>query len=162
GRPVSLKEATAAVDARVGPFSFLGNELAGPVRAHLEGLTRTGQAVAAPAGGWPGWRWAGGGWPGAGGGGGPARARDAARVRGARSGARLRAPSGRPAPSGGRGGAARSLSLEEARQEAAVDRPVEDDGGQPQGRPPVPRAPSGGPAGVPDAAPAPGGARAPR
>jgi glyoxylase-like metal-dependent hydrolase (beta-lactamase superfamily II) len=61
GRPVSLKEATAAVDARVGPFSFLGNELAGPVRAHLEDLTRTGQAVTAPAGDWPGWRWTGGG-----------------------------------------------------------------------------------------------------
>jgi glyoxylase-like metal-dependent hydrolase (beta-lactamase superfamily II) len=60
-RPLTLKELTAAVDARVGPFSVLANELAGPVRAHLNDLVGAGQARPAPdaEGGLPAWEWTG-------------------------------------------------------------------------------------------------------
>jgi glyoxylase-like metal-dependent hydrolase (beta-lactamase superfamily II) len=60
GGAVTLKAGTAAVDARVGPFPVLGNELAGPVRAHLEDLVGAGRAEPTESGGRPAWRWRGG------------------------------------------------------------------------------------------------------
>ncbi|MDQ3700619.1 MAG: MBL fold metallo-hydrolase [Chloroflexota bacterium] len=59
GRPISLKDVTAGVVARVGPFDAFATELAGPVRAHLDDLVASGVVVPTPAGGWPGWRWTG-------------------------------------------------------------------------------------------------------
>jgi glyoxylase-like metal-dependent hydrolase (beta-lactamase superfamily II) len=36
--PLSLREVTRQVDARLGPYSAFANELAGPVKAHLDAL----------------------------------------------------------------------------------------------------------------------------
>jgi glyoxylase-like metal-dependent hydrolase (beta-lactamase superfamily II) len=44
GSPLTLKAITAAADRAVGPFASFANELAGPVRAHLEDLVAAGEA----------------------------------------------------------------------------------------------------------------------
>ncbi len=54
---LTLKELTAGVDARVGPYAVLGNELAGPVLAHVAELVAAGRAKLVAADGPPAWRW---------------------------------------------------------------------------------------------------------
>jgi len=44
GGTLSLAEVTAAADERLGPFSSMPNELAGPVRCHLDELVVRGEA----------------------------------------------------------------------------------------------------------------------
>lgn len=47
---LTLKECLERADARLGPFSFMANELAGPLRAHLRELVAAGRAEEAPTG----------------------------------------------------------------------------------------------------------------
>jgi len=54
---IALKELTASADARVGPYAILGNELAGPVLAHVADLAAAGWASPVAADGPPAWRW---------------------------------------------------------------------------------------------------------
>ncbi len=54
---LALKELTAGTDARVGPYAVLGNELAGPVLAHVADLAAAGRAELVAADGPPVWRW---------------------------------------------------------------------------------------------------------
>jgi glyoxylase-like metal-dependent hydrolase (beta-lactamase superfamily II) len=57
GTPLSLRAVTAAADQAVGPFASFANELAGPVRAHLEDLVAAGEAGATTVKGVPAWTW---------------------------------------------------------------------------------------------------------
>ncbi len=59
GRPLTLRAITEQADARVGPFPSFANELAGPVRAHLEELVSGGRARHATVDGRACWEWSG-------------------------------------------------------------------------------------------------------
>ncbi len=56
-KPLPLKDLTAQVDARVGPYVSFTNELAGPVRAHTEALVTLGRARQTEVDGRTAWEW---------------------------------------------------------------------------------------------------------
>jgi glyoxylase-like metal-dependent hydrolase (beta-lactamase superfamily II) len=57
GSPLPLREVTLAAERAVGPFATFANELAGPVRAHLEHLVAAGRAGTTQERGHPAWTW---------------------------------------------------------------------------------------------------------